>query len=78
MPFRGHRENDTELQQGNFLSIVQLLAKYDPLLAELIRKPGDTVKYLHHRNHDELIQILSQHAVAKYLYILLAVVRSLA
>ena len=64
MPFRGHRENDTELQQGNFLSIVQLLAKYDQLLAELIRKPGGTVKYLHHRNHDELIQILSQDVVA--------------
>ena len=64
MPFRGQRENDTELHQGNFLSIVQLLAKYDPLLAELTRKPGGTVKYLHHRNHDELIQILSQHVVA--------------
>ena len=62
--FRGHRENDIEVNQGNFLSVITLLAKYDPLLADLLRKPEGTVKYLHHRNHDELIQILSQHVVA--------------
>ena len=27
IPFRGHRENDVEAHQGNFLSIIKLLAK---------------------------------------------------
>jgi hypothetical protein len=65
MPFRGHRENDVEVHQGNFLSIIKLLAKYDPLLDDRLHKPEGTIKYLHHRNHDELIQILSQHVVAR-------------
>ena len=65
IPFRGHRENDVEAHQGNFLSTIKLLAKYDSLLEDLLRKPEGTIKYLHHRNHDELIQILSQPVVSR-------------
>ena len=53
--FRGHRENLNDTEQGakgNFLGIIKLLAKYDPLLADLLQKPEGSIKYLHHRNHD--------------------------
>ena len=66
MPFRGHRENDVEVNQSNFLFVIKL-QKYDPLRDDLLRKPEATIKYLHHRNHDELIQILSLHVVASIL-----------
>ena len=36
LPFRGHREKLGELGSGNFLSIVELVAKYDPVLKELM------------------------------------------
>ncbi|GFX21159.1 uncharacterized protein TNCV_4367381 [Trichonephila clavipes] len=32
LPFRGHRENRDSTQRGHFLNIIDLLAKYDPLL----------------------------------------------
>ncbi|GBP41601.1 hypothetical protein EVAR_34034_1 [Eumeta japonica] len=42
LAFRGHREkadsNDPS-SLGNFLSIIELLRKYDPILQELLSKP---------------------------------------
>ena len=61
--FRGHRENLNDTEQGakgNFLGIIRLLAKYDPLLADLLQKPEGSIKYLHHRNHDGIIKLLSE------------------
>jgi hypothetical protein len=38
--FRGHREhNNKELNIGNFLAVIDLLAKYDPVLEQLLEKP---------------------------------------
>jgi hypothetical protein len=34
LALRGHRENDTRANRGNFLELVHLLAKYDPVLRE--------------------------------------------
>ena len=48
---------------GNFLSIIELLSKYDPLLEDLHRKPAGCVRYLHHRNQEEIIQLLSNEVV---------------
>ena len=39
LPLRGHREKLGELGSGNFLSIVELVAKYNSELKELIEKP---------------------------------------
>ena len=61
--FRGLRENLNDTEQGakgNFLGIIKLLAKYDPLLADLLQKPEGSIKYLHHRNHDEISKLLSE------------------
>jgi hypothetical protein len=42
--FRGHREhNSKELNRGNFLAVIDLLAKYDPVLEQLLEKPKETL-----------------------------------
>lgn len=43
---RGHRENEESESKGKFIAIITLLSRYDPILAELLRKPKGTIKYL--------------------------------
>jgi hypothetical protein len=61
LAFRGHREkadsNDPS-SRGNVLSIVELLAKYDPILQELLSKPKGQIKYLSPKIQNELISVL--------------------
>ena len=38
LSFRAHREKIGELNSGNFLSVIELLARYDPVLEELLKK----------------------------------------
>ncbi|KAF3833167.1 hypothetical protein F7725_026832 [Dissostichus mawsoni] len=64
LAFRGHREVLGEGKAGNFLSIIELLARYDPVLKELINRPEGSVKYLSHQIKDEIIYILSQRVKA--------------
>jgi len=45
--------------KGNFLSIIELLAKYDPVLEELLSKPKGSIKYLSHDIQNELIDLLA-------------------
>lgn len=63
LAFRGHRElvyaHDSG-PKGNFLSIVELLAKYDPILQELLSKPKGQIKYLSPKIQNELIAVLVQ------------------
>ena len=40
LAFRGHRERVVELNSGNFLSIIELLVGYDPVLREHLDKVG--------------------------------------
>uniref|UniRef100_H3B0B3 DUF4371 domain-containing protein n=1 Tax=Latimeria chalumnae TaxID=7897 RepID=H3B0B3_LATCH len=61
LAFRGHREVLGHANSGNFLSIVELLAKYDPVLKQLISMPSGSIRYLSHTIQDELIEILSKH-----------------
>ncbi|KAM9330997.1 zinc finger MYM-type protein 1-like [Gastrophryne carolinensis] len=58
LAFRGHRENIGEVNNGNFLTIVELLAKYDSVLKDLLQKPQGTVKYLSPQIQNELISLL--------------------
>ncbi|KAF3859064.1 hypothetical protein F7725_021463 [Dissostichus mawsoni] len=60
LAFRGHREVLGQGKAGNLLSIIELLARYDPVLKELINRPEGSVKYLSHQIQDEIIYILSQ------------------
>lgn len=64
LAFRGHRENISDIavssSKGNFLSIVELLAKYDPILHELLSKPKGQIKYLSPKIQNELIAVLVQ------------------
>jgi hypothetical protein len=36
MPFRGHNENIYSKNPGMFLSVINLLSKYDPVLRNLL------------------------------------------
>ena len=50
--FRGHRENDSYTDddrpssRGNFLEFINLIAKYDHVLENLLKQPNGTTKYL--------------------------------
>ncbi|KAG9282427.1 zinc finger MYM-type protein 1-like [Astyanax mexicanus] len=59
LAFRGHREKVGELNSGNFLSVIDLLARYDPVLRELLDKKSN-VNYLSPSIQNELIALLSQ------------------
>lgn len=52
-----------EIYNGNFLSIMELLAKYDPVLEELIRKQC-SVNYLSPQIQNELIQLISDNVAS--------------
>uniref|UniRef100_A0A087XM22 TTF-type domain-containing protein n=1 Tax=Poecilia formosa TaxID=48698 RepID=A0A087XM22_POEFO len=54
------REMRGQGNAGNFLSIMELLAHYNPVLKELINRPEGSVKYLSHQIQDEFIYIMSQ------------------
>jgi hypothetical protein len=58
LPFRGHREHIGNLGSGNFLALVELVAKYDPVLNELIHKPKGSLRYLSPDIQNELISVL--------------------
>lgn len=57
--FRGCRELIGEGNSSNFLSVAELLAKYNPVHEELIRKPKDSITYLRPEIQNEIIQLLS-------------------
>ena len=50
LAFRGHRKHDdgnnSNKNCGNFLFVINLLARYDPILEKLLSMPQGTVKYL--------------------------------
>lgn len=67
LPFRGHREviGGEIGSNGNFLSIVELLAMYDPVLKELISKPAGSIRYLSPTIQNEIIDLLSKTVIGK-------------
>uniref|UniRef100_A0A087XID9 Uncharacterized protein n=1 Tax=Poecilia formosa TaxID=48698 RepID=A0A087XID9_POEFO len=64
LALRGHREVLGQGNAGNLLSIIELLARYDPVLTKLINRPERSVKYLSHQIQDEIIYIMPQHVKA--------------
>ncbi|CAH2100958.1 unnamed protein product [Euphydryas editha] len=65
LPFRGHDESKTSLNKGNFLELVSLLSKYDPVLDKHMQqqdsgKPGPS--YLSNKIQNDII-----HSVADVL-----------
>ncbi|XP_077113619.1 zinc finger MYM-type protein 1-like [Ranitomeya variabilis] len=60
LSFRGHREKIGEISNGNFLSIIELLAEYDHVLKELLQLPLGTTKYLSPKIQNEVIDILAK------------------
>ncbi|GLV61277.1 hypothetical protein CBL_21099, partial [Carabus blaptoides fortunei] len=61
LAFRGHREQTESDYNGNFLSQVMLLAKYDDVMKEIVNKPKGAIKYLSPSIQNELISCLGQH-----------------
>ena len=55
---RGHRESDEEpsnVNKGNFLAILDLLARHDPIVARRLQKGQQNKKYTHHNIQDNVI-----------------------
>lgn len=71
IPFRGHRENiydQSNKNQGNFLSIVQLLARYDPVLeAHLKNISNQRNHYLSKTIQNEMINLIADNIVGSIL-----------
>lgn len=68
LPFRSHKEEETSLNKGNFLEMVEMLSKYDPMLKDhLMRLKQSTCKlkasisYLAQNTQNEFINVLANH-----------------
>ena len=60
LSFRGSSEELLKDDKGNFLSIIQLLAKYHIVLDKLLQLPKGCPKYLSPLTQNELISILAE------------------
>jgi hypothetical protein len=59
--FRDHREhNNKELNRGDFLAVIDLSAKYDPVLEQLLEKPKGIITHLSPKIHNEIIALLAE------------------
>ena len=58
---RGSSDKIGDIHNGNFLSQVEMLSKFDATMKELLLKPTGTVRYLHKDIQNEFIEILCQH-----------------
>lgn len=66
LAFRGSKEHSGNYD-GNFLSLVQLLAKYDTVMARVISLPKGHIKYLSHDIQNQVIHCMSSHLQGKLL-----------
>ncbi|XP_065654640.1 uncharacterized protein LOC136081267 [Hydra vulgaris] len=64
LAFRGHRESFDNEYNGNFLTQVQLLAKYDNVMKQVLSMPNGSIKYLSHQIQNEVIYCLATHLKA--------------
>ena len=60
LPFRGFSKKLLKDNTGNFLSIIQLLVKYDTALNKLLQLPKGSPKYLNPLIQNELILVLAE------------------
>lgn len=67
LAFRGHFDSlNAEVSSGNFLNIIKLLAKYDPILNNLISDESRKIKYLSPQIQNEIITLLGNEVKKKY------------
>lgn len=60
LPLRGHRENETSANKGNFLEFISFLANYDVILKEHIAlKKHGAITYLSPQIQNELVSLLA-------------------
>lgn len=63
LSFRGHDENIGSIHNGNFLMVVELLAKFGPFMSQHIAKYGNkgtgSTSYLSSTIYEELIQLMA-------------------
>ena len=59
LPFRGSTEEVSNENKGNFLSIIQLIVKYDSVLDKLLQLPKGSPKYLSPSIQNKLISLLA-------------------
>nr|CAI5845018.1 unnamed protein product [Callosobruchus analis] len=72
LAFRGHREDPSSENRGNFIELVKMMAKYDPVLSEhwskLQKAAGGSQRvppYLSKGIQNEFLSILSHHVKQK-------------
>nr|XP_047132432.1 zinc finger MYM-type protein 1-like [Hydra vulgaris] len=68
LPFRGHQEDESSLNKGNFLELVDLLSTYDPILKEhliKLRESYSKVSYLSPKIQNDFISCLASHVKDK-------------
>lgn len=64
LAFRGHRENLSSNHSGNFLGLIKLLAKFDPVLkvhVDQIQEEKLHTHYLGKNTQNELIELMGNH-----------------
>ncbi|XP_065662971.1 zinc finger MYM-type protein 1-like [Hydra vulgaris] len=64
LAFRGHRESFDNEYNGKFLTQVQLLAKYDNVMKQVLSMLNGSIKYLSHQIQNEVILCLATHLKA--------------
>ena len=57
---RGHREGEDSLNRGNFLSLLELVAKHNPKIADRITTGLKNARYTYHSIQDYLIGSTAQ------------------
>jgi hypothetical protein len=59
LAFRRHPEKLGQANSGSFLSIIELLSFYNPVLKQLLEHPAGSVNYLSPQIQNELMYILA-------------------
>lgn len=57
-PFRGHRENESNVNKGLFLSLVDILRKYDPVMKRHLEESPRNAMYTSNHIQNDLIKAL--------------------